>query len=61
MYYIFEWHYKEFHLRGVLYHIVVIGKGDRATVERALITRRMIAAVTELQRQPSDGKLDCNR
>jgi hypothetical protein len=48
-------------LRGVPYHIVVIGKGDRATVEQPLITRRMIAAVTELQRQPSDGKLDCNR
>jgi hypothetical protein len=59
MYYIFAWHYKELDLCGVSYHIVVIGKGDRTTVE-ALITRRMIAAVTELQRQPSDGKLDCN-
>lgn len=44
MYYIFEWHYKELHLRGVRYHIVVIGKGDRATVEHALITRHCNAS-----------------
>jgi len=46
MYYIFEWHYKEFHLGGVPYYIVLIGKGDRATGEPGL---EMRPDETELQ------------